>query len=182
MAAWAPDTSVPTDMVTAGQGTTYPVLGTEAWNKIPAGQTVCHYGAGSFTQVGAAEQCTQSSTFTPYARNDGLVFEPMFGAGADSGGPVYAYHTDSQGQRDGFYAIGDSCHRRTDMPKQARCHVLPCHPNDSYSNTVEPSRWSQAPVQEGVRRLCHTPSPTLRPLRCCDQSRSLARGLGQTRR
>jgi hypothetical protein len=107
MTAWEPDASVPSGKVQTSKGL-LPVLGTKKWQKV-AGQKICHYGYGSGT-TGSAERCGTAFTARQVAQVcsssgidcEGAVPEPVYGAGGDSGGPVYVFNA----SKTGVYAVG----------------------------------------------------------------------------
>jgi hypothetical protein len=87
-----------------------PVLG----KVVPAaGSTICHYGTGSYLNLGDGEQCgqvmadkTESKICKDLGCNGNTKVAPLRGAGGDSGGPVYQYVRNSARSITGVNAVG----------------------------------------------------------------------------
>lgn len=110
MVAFAPDTARVTPNVQTARGL-LPVVGETTLAALPAGTQICHYGQGSLTRYGNAEQCGVSAGIStgryqgqPVAAGLGIVTSR--GAGGDSGGPVYTYVRNAAGTPVGVYALG----------------------------------------------------------------------------
>lgn len=108
--AFKPDSATVTSRVQTGSGM-LPVLGESNLDALAAGTQICHFGNGSLSTFGKAEQCGSSRGYTT-ARNPGqgvpagLGFISARGAGGDSGGPVYVYARNAAGRVIGVYALG----------------------------------------------------------------------------